>query len=83
MQVIFAFHGDPEDYVFTDAHLKVCRPRTCPNCMESDLLRALGYYSRWVWSNKDGAPGKRNAAFRSRIRDWQPVAAAAGENNQS
>ena len=48
MQVIFAFHGDPEDYVRSDAHLMVCRPKACPNCMKSGVLRALGYYSRWV-----------------------------------
>jgi hypothetical protein len=51
MQVIFAFHGDPEDYVRTNAHLRVCRPNACPNCMKSGELRALGYYSRWVSIN--------------------------------
>ena len=51
MQVIFAFHGDPEDYVRTDAHLNVRRPSACPNCMKSGVLRALGYYSRWVSSS--------------------------------
>ena len=51
MQVIFAFHGDPEDYVRTDAHLRVPRPCACPNCKESGLMRALGYYSRWVSIN--------------------------------
>lgn len=51
MQVIFAFNGDPEDYVRSDAHLKVCRPKACPNCMKSRALRALGYYSRWVSSS--------------------------------
>jgi hypothetical protein len=48
MQLIFAFHGDPEDYVRTDAHLNVSRPSACPNCLESGVMRALGYYSRWV-----------------------------------
>lgn len=51
MQVIFAFHGDPEDYVRTDAHLKVCRPKACPNCMLTGVLLALGYYNRWVSSS--------------------------------
>jgi hypothetical protein len=51
MQVIFAFHGDPEDYVRSGAHLKVCRPNDCPNCLKTGVLRALGYYSRWVSSS--------------------------------
>jgi hypothetical protein len=51
MQVIFAFIGNPEDYVRTDAHLKVCRPKVCPNCMICEVLLALGYYSRWVSSS--------------------------------
>lgn len=35
MQLILAFHGDPEDYMRTDAHLKVSRPSACPDCLKS------------------------------------------------
>ena len=54
MQVIFAFPGDPDDYVRQDAHLRVTRPPTCPNCGKPAGLRALGYYSRWVSSSNRG-----------------------------
>ena len=54
MQIIIAFDGDAESYVSSDAHLRVERPRSCPNCLKRIRLRALGYYSRWVSSSGRG-----------------------------
>jgi hypothetical protein len=51
MQIIIAFDGDAESYASSDAHLRVERPRSCPNCLKRIRLRALGYYFRWVSSS--------------------------------
>ena len=53
MQVIFAFHGGPEEYARDGAHRKVARPDDCPICGKLGEMRAPGYYSRSV-----SAPGK-------------------------
>jgi len=53
MQVIFAFHGGPEEYARDGAHRKVARPDDCPICGKLGEMRAHGYYSRSV-----SAPGK-------------------------
>jgi hypothetical protein len=50
MQVIIAYDGGPEDYAREEAHFDVGRPYHCPNCRREAVLRALGYYSRWVSS---------------------------------
>jgi hypothetical protein len=53
MQVIFAFHGGPVEYVRDGEHRKVARPDDCPICGKFGVLRAHGYYSRSV-----SAPGR-------------------------
>lgn len=53
MQVIFAFHGGPVEYVRDGAHRKVARPDDCPICGKLGVMRAHGFYSRSVT-----APGR-------------------------
>jgi hypothetical protein len=48
MQVIFAFHSGPEEYVRDGAQRKVVRPADCPICGKLGVMRGHGYYSRSV-----------------------------------
>lgn len=48
MQLIIAYDGSPEDYVRDEAHRRVERPKTCPNCSASSGILSIGYYFRSV-----------------------------------
>lgn len=53
VQIISVVSCTPEDYVATQHHERMPRPRVCPNCRRVGTLSALGYYKRYV-SGLDG-----------------------------
>jgi transposase len=54
MQIIRAVPVSADDYVGTSFHQGVEPPCKCPHCDATNVLKALGYYSRNVTSPKRG-----------------------------
>lgn len=48
MQIIVRVKCSPEEYLGEQMQTSMSRPKLCPNCGQTGMLVALGYYERWV-----------------------------------